>query len=104
MGGVNQPRVENTITIGSAHFSYCSDFNTCLEAQNSFNVFSKYSNAPWRHLCTKLGILAPHRLFILQFIFNKTTALTLFWNASYHNTPIYHINKKKYNTTLQLTY
>ena len=43
-------------------------------------------------------------LFILQFISNKTKVYTLFWDESYHNTSIYHINKKKYNTTLQLTY
>ena len=47
-------------------------------------------------------ILVPPRLFILQFISNKTKVLTLFWDVSYHNTPIYHINKKNYNTTLQL--
>ena len=43
-------------------------------------------------------------LFILQFICNKTKALTLFWGESYHNTSIYHIKKKNYNTSLQLTY
>ena len=50
------------------------------------------------------GFLAPPMLFILQFISNKTKLLTLFWDESYHNTSIYHINKKNYNTTLQLTY
>ena len=44
------------------------------------------------------------RLFIKQFISNKTKVLTLFWDEGYHNTSIYHTNKKKYNTTLQLTY
>ena len=52
----------------------------------------------------KKGILAPPRLFILQFISKKTKVLALFWDESYHNTSIYHLNKKKYNTTLQLTY
>ena len=28
---------------------------------------------------------------------NKTKVLTLFWDESYHNISIYHINKKKYN-------
>ena len=54
--------------------------------------FPKYGNALWRHLYTKSGILAPPRLFILQFISNKTIVLTLFWDESYHNTSIYHIN------------
>ena len=40
------------------------------------------------------------RLFILQFISNKTKVLLLFWDESYHNPSIYHINKKTYNTTL----
>ena len=35
------------------------------------------------------------RLFILQFISNKTKVLTVFLDESYHNTSIYHINKKK---------
>ena len=43
-------------------------------------------------------------LFILQFISYKTKVLTLFWDESYHNTSSYHVNKKKYNTSLQLTY
>ena len=43
-------------------------------------------------------------LFILQFISNKTEVLTLLLDESYHITSIYHINKQKYNTTLQLTY
>ena len=51
----------------------------------------------------KKGILAPPRLFILQFISNKTKVLTLFWDESYHNTSIYHINKKKYNSEYYLT-
>ena len=35
-----------------------------------------------------------------------TKLLTLFWDESYHNTYIYHINKKNVNSTctLQLTY
>ena len=40
----------------------------------------------------------------MQFISNKTKVLTLLWNESYHNTYIYHIYKKKYYNTLQLTY
>ena len=43
-------------------------------------------------------------LFILQFISNKTKVLTFFGDESYHNTSIQHINKKKYNTSLQRTY
>ena len=42
-------------------------------------------------------------LFILQFISNKTKVLTLLWDKRYHNTSIYHINKKNCNTTLQIT-
>ena len=52
----------------------------------------------------KIRDFSTPRLFILQFISNKTKVLTLFWDASYHNTSIYHINKKKCDTTLQLTY
>ena len=40
---------------------------------------------------------------MLQSISSKTKVLTLFWNESYHNTSSYHVNKKNYNTTLQLT-
>ena len=47
------------------------------------------------------GFLAPSMLFILQFISNKTKVLTLFWDESYHNTSIYHINKKNYNTIVR---
>ena len=43
----------------------------------------------------KIKDLAPHRLFILQFISNKTK-VTLILDESYHNTSIYHINKNKY--------
>ena len=42
------------------------------------------------------------RLFILQLVSNKAKALTLYWDESYHNTSIFHINKKQYHTTLQL--
>ena len=52
----------------------------------------------------KIRDFSTPRLFILQFISNKTKVLTLFWDESYHNTSIYHINKKNYNKTLQLTY
>ena len=52
----------------------------------------------------KIGDFSTPRLLILQLISNKTKALTLFLAESYHNTSIYHINKKNYNTTLQLTY
>ena len=47
----------------------------------------------------KIRDLAP-----LGYLLIKTKALTLFWDESYHNTSIYHINKKKYNTSVQLTY
>ena len=46
----------------------------------------------------KIRDLSTPRLFIMQL------ALTLFWDKSYHNTSIYHINKENYNTILQLTY
>ena len=50
MGGVDQPRVENTITIGSAKFSYCSNFNTCLEAQKQFLLnFAKLLKQGYRY-------------------------------------------------------
>ena len=52
----------------------------------------------------KIRYFSTPRLFILQLISNITKALTLFWDESNHNTSIYHINKKKYKTTLQLTY
>ena len=56
-------------------------------------------------MCLKYVIrdFSTPRLF-MQFICNTTKVLTLFWDESYHNTLIYHINKKKYNSTLQLTY
>ena len=104
MGGVNQPRVENTITIGCAYFSYCSDFNTCLEGLKP--VLMYFLDIVTLHdviYVQNKGFLHP-RLFILQLSSNKTQVLTLFWDESYHSTSIYHINKKKYNTTLQLTY
>ena len=52
----------------------------------------------------KIRDFSTPRLFILQFISNKTKVLTLFWDESHHNTSINYMNKKKYNTTLQLTY
>ena len=36
--------------------------------------------------------------YFWQFISNKIKVLTLFWDESYHNTPIDHIKKKKYNS------
>ena len=51
----------------------------------------------------KIRDFSTPRLFILQFIFNKTKVFTLLWDESYHNISIYHINKKKYNSTVQLT-
>ena len=50
------------------------------------------------------GFQHPTRLFILQFISYKTKVFTLFWDGRYHNTSSFHVNKKKYKTTLQLTY
>ena len=52
----------------------------------------------------KIRDFSTPRLFSLQLISNKTKALTLFWDESYHNTSIYHINRQIYDTTLQLTY
>ena len=52
----------------------------------------------------KIRDFSTPRLFILQFIFNKTKVCTLFCEESYHNTPIYYILKRNYERTLQLTY
>ena len=52
----------------------------------------------------KIRHFSTHRQFILQIISNKAKLLSLFLDESYHNTSIYHINKKTNHTTLQLTY
>ena len=50
-------------------------------------------------LCTKKGILANPRLFVLKLISNKKQLLILILDKSYHNTSISIVNmsKQKYN-------
>ena len=74
-GGVNQSQEENSKQ-SDKHYFLIEVMPTLVKShKTSFNVFSKHSNASWRHLSTKKGILAYNRLLILQFISNKNKSI-----------------------------
>ena len=70
VGGVNQPQVaKKKSDLQSVHFAVIP--TPVKGHKNSLSVFSKLSNAPWRHSCTYKNTLVPSWLFVLQFIFFK---------------------------------